>query len=71
MVFRKTFTSLKTEPTVLYPSLNTAKFDEYIAQADEKLLRSKKRVEFLSINRYERKKNLGLVIKAYGEHKIT
>jgi len=63
-VFRQTFTRLSSViPDVLYPSLATHMFDvvgvrpSLVDQAEEV-------VTFLSINRYERKKNIGLAIKA-------
>lgn len=63
-VFKETFKKISVMPAVLYPSLNTKKFDEDAAAANQK---SKKDgiVRFLSINRYERKKNVPLVLKAF------
>jgi alpha-1,3/alpha-1,6-mannosyltransferase len=49
---------------VLFPSLNTKQFD---GAQDSREGRLGDQVRFLSINRYERKKNLGLAIKAFGE----
>ena len=63
-VFRDTFKSLScVNPDVLYPSLNTSKFDEIArknsANSDPNCF------TFLSLNRYERKKNIGLAIEAF------
>uniref|UniRef100_A0A1A8IJX8 Alpha-1,3/1,6-mannosyltransferase ALG2 n=2 Tax=Nothobranchius TaxID=28779 RepID=A0A1A8IJX8_NOTKU len=66
-VFRETFGSLSRVRTdVLYPSLNTAAFDQSSAEAHglQGLLPEKTSHVFLSLNRYERKKNLGLALKA-------
>ena len=78
-IFYATFTGLgKSKVQVLYPSLNTDVFDTLMTQAvdtakeenDEynnqlELNKSKnKKFIFLSINRYERKKDLKLAIKA-------
>lgn len=71
-IFHDTFKSLNVDPKVLYPSLNTAKFDALIAacEANEGDIKSQakaKTVHFLSINRYERKKNLSLAIRGFGK----
>lgn len=82
-VFRSTFTNLSHKKIeVLYPSLNTAKFDKLSDELSKKpeasedltdmqkenlaeLARSeKKKFVFLSINRYERKKDLKLALNA-------
>ncbi|UYV65740.1 ALG2, partial [Cordylochernes scorpioides] len=68
-VFQETFPSLvgKVHTAVLYPSLNMAAFnqqrlDDYIS--DIVKFDSKVQCYFLSLNRFERKKNLGLALKA-------
>jgi len=69
-IFRDTFTSLShIEPVVLYPSLNFDAFKKEIpSQVRERILKdqisSGRSHFFLSINRYERKKNLGLALNA-------
>ncbi len=63
-VFRRTFPSIRTAPEVLYPSLDTAKFDSFRKVVE---VRPFQHFTFLSINRYERKKNLPLAIQAFGE----
>ncbi|CAN9514253.1 unnamed protein product [Ophioblennius macclurei] len=66
-VFRETFHSLnRVQTDVLYPSLNTFTFDQPSADAQglEGLLPEGTSSLFLSLNRYERKKNLGLALEA-------
>ena len=66
-MFRETFTSLShVNPEVLYPSLNTDKFEAY--RETHETERNGDRFTFLSINRYERKKNLELAVKAFREY---
>jgi len=64
-VFHSTFKSLAhIHPMVLYPSLNFSAFDQSSSDLGDTL---PPQVEymFLSINRYERKKNLCLAIEAF------
>ncbi|ODM89685.1 Alpha-1,3/1,6-mannosyltransferase ALG2 [Orchesella cincta] len=66
-VFQETFTRLRSNiPDVLYPSINTKLFDEAMksksAQKEVAELKLKK-YTFLSVNRFERKKNLALAIR--------
>ncbi|XP_007556284.1 alpha-1,3/1,6-mannosyltransferase ALG2 [Poecilia latipinna] len=66
-VFRETFCSLnRVQPDVLYPSLNTNAFDQMSTEAQglQGLLPEGVTHLFLSLNRYERKKNLGLALEA-------
>lgn len=66
-VFRETFAGLAGVQTdVLYPSLNTRMFDEppCDAQSLDALLPEGTSCLFLSLNRYERKKNLGLALES-------
>ncbi|XP_007895629.1 alpha-1,3/1,6-mannosyltransferase ALG2 [Callorhinchus milii] len=63
-VFKQTFKSLShLDPDVLYPSLNFAAFDNDPADLSG-LVPAQKKFIFLSINRYERKKNLPLAMEA-------
>lgn len=63
-VFHETFRSLaNASTTVLYPSLNCSFFDQPAPELDGLLPENGKFI-FLSINRYERKKNLPLAIRA-------
>lgn len=60
-VFRNTFRSIGKPPEVVYPSINTASFDntetlDLPANVDGPFV--------LSVNRFERKKNLGLAVRA-------
>lgn len=64
-VFHDTFRSLNVAPEILYPSLNVKSFSEYSGPKD-----TYEEFTFLSINRYERKKNLGLAIAAFGGFKF-
>lgn len=72
VVFKNTFERLHVEPEVLYPSINTDFFDKTRIISLERVLDKKlptDSVVLLSINRYERKKNLGLAIEALAELK--
>jgi len=63
-VFHDTFTTLrKLNPSVLYPSLNTAMFDNLATEVESEYVDES--ITFLSINRYERKKNIALAINAF------
>lgn len=62
-VFRKTFRRLgKVDPAVLYPSLPTKIFKEEGVRPSE--IGVGEEVRFLSLNRYEKKKNIGLAIRS-------
>ena len=64
--FRTTFKSLKNHSLkVIYPSCHFSSFDRPIRGTDIPVVKnSQQRAIFLSINRFERKKNLGLVLQA-------
>ncbi|CAM1329056.1 ALG2 (predicted), partial [Pycnogonum litorale] len=65
-VFRETFQSLSNvDFQVLYPSLNFSKFDREVKGSLSDMVKLPKRVNriLLSINRYERKKNIELAIE--------
>ena len=64
--FLSTFTSLRSNrPRVLYPSLNFSSFDTPITEEElQDLIPPTAKFVFLSINRYERKKNLNLAIES-------
>ena len=66
-VFHDTFQSLNVEPAVLYPSLNTFAFDDFRTRKPPKLEGNPKVFTFISVNRFERKKNLDLALEAYGK----
>ncbi|XP_011154227.1 alpha-1,3/1,6-mannosyltransferase ALG2 [Harpegnathos saltator] len=69
-VFRNTFKRLHTELEVLYPSINTDFFDKTRIVSIERVLDRKlsdDSIILLSINRYERKKNLSLALEALAE----
>ncbi len=64
-VFHSTFKSLAhITPTVLYPSLNFTSFDQPASPLEDVIPPQIEHV-FLSINRYERKKNLPLAVRAF------
>lgn len=64
-VFCTTFKSLAhITPTVLYPSLNFSAFDQRPSQLEDVVPPHVEHI-FLSINRYERKKNLPLAVLAF------
>jgi len=66
-IFFKTFEGLKKHsPRILYPSLNTNYFDTTKCVKPDGI-KANTKTFFLSINRYERKKNLALALKAYSE----
>lgn len=60
-VAKKVFTSLKTDPAVVYPCVD---MKESVGQQHEILWDNQYKV-ILSINRFERKKDIGLAIRAY------
>ena len=63
-IFRQTFTSLKSKYVdILYPSINTDNFDSM--KPDRTLFNfyDPSKTYVLSLNRYERKKNINLVIE--------
>lgn len=65
-IFKETFKSLDIVPDVLYPSLNTLYFDQTsTVDADIPIQIPNDAFVFLSINRYERKKNLPLALHAF------
>uniref|UniRef100_A0AAQ4R8W9 Alpha-1,3/1,6-mannosyltransferase ALG2 n=2 Tax=Gasterosteus aculeatus aculeatus TaxID=481459 RepID=A0AAQ4R8W9_GASAC len=73
-IFAETFRGLRGVQTdVLYPSLNTRTFDQQSSEAQglEGLLPEGTSCLFLSLNRYERKKNLGLALQAFASLKSS
>lgn len=67
-VFKDTFKSLAVTPSVLYPSLNTEYFDKNSAVTVSDGIKNKLHdddIVFLSINRFDRKKNIPLALKAF------
>lgn len=71
-VFKKSFITIPREPSVLYPGINLEAYDTPVDYNDESVnglhLDSKTQV-ILSINRFERKKNIGLAIEAFSSLK--
>lgn len=66
-VYKNTFKSIRKEPQVLYPSLNFKKFDDcpILSIKDLNLPVTDFDAFFLSVNRFERKKNLPLGLHAF------
>lgn len=66
--FKQTFTTLNVVPEVLYPSLDFSSFDiDHSSVKIDQLVPKAPQHVFLSINRYERKKNLNLALEALVE----
>uniref|UniRef100_A0A8C8RHY9 Alpha-1,3/1,6-mannosyltransferase ALG2 n=1 Tax=Pelusios castaneus TaxID=367368 RepID=A0A8C8RHY9_9SAUR len=64
-VFRDTFKSLNhIKPDVLYPSLHVSSFETIVPADITNIIPKGKKYLFLSINRFERKKNLTLALEA-------
>lgn len=63
-VFKNTFKSIHESPTVLYPSINTKIYDKSRMVSISLPKIEENSFVFLSINRFERKKNLELAILA-------
>lgn len=64
-IFKETFKSLShISPDVLYPSLNVTTFDTITPSDVACIVPNRTKFLFLSINRYERKKNLMLALEA-------
>lgn len=64
-IYKETFKSIKTSPSVLYPSLDFDSFDTYSSVDLKSIgLNIESSCIFLSLNRYERKKNLGLALES-------
>ncbi|KAI8140704.1 alpha-1,3/1,6-mannosyltransferase ALG2 [Fennellomyces sp. T-0311] len=66
LVFKESFRSIKQTPQILYPPINFAAYDRSVDMNDEsvKILECPKKT-FLSINRFERKKNVELALRAF------
>ncbi|KAF9174071.1 Alpha-1,3-mannosyltransferase-like protein [Mortierella sp. AD011] len=67
-IFKESFKTLRQVPEVLYPSIQFDKFDRVVetSSPDIKILTpNTNKITFLSINRYERKKDINLAIHAF------
>ncbi|KAF9926922.1 Alpha-1,3-mannosyltransferase-like protein [Modicella reniformis] len=66
-IFKESFKLLKQIPEVLYPSIQFEKFDRTVDHTlpEIQALTAMDKITFLSINRYERKKDIGLAIHAF------
>ncbi|KAI9193184.1 uncharacterized protein BJ171DRAFT_304047 [Polychytrium aggregatum] len=67
-VFKDSFRSIQRVPKVLYPSIHLESYDKQVDETDPSvaMLKSPKKT-FVSINRFERKKNVGLAIRAFAQ----
>lgn len=64
-VFQESFPSIRFVPDVCYPSINTNFFDNNLPKPLQDIINvPSEKFIFLSINRYERKKNLELAIQS-------
>lgn len=72
-VFQETFKHISVVPDILYPSINTKSFDTIYPPPLHEVIQphnlAADSLIFLSINRYERKKNLILALEALGQLK--
>ncbi|KAF8928945.1 alpha-1,3/1,6-mannosyltransferase ALG2 [Dissophora ornata] len=65
-IFQESFKTLHQVPEVLYPSIQFDKFDRTVDRnVPEVRILSSDKITFLSINRYERKKDINLAIHAF------
>lgn len=72
-MFNETFPSLtEIKPDVLYPVPGCLDGDQTVSESSlNGLIPSDVNTVFLSVNRYERKKNLALAIEALGELNVA
>ncbi|KAF9115076.1 Alpha-1,3-mannosyltransferase-like protein [Mortierella sp. AM989] len=67
-IFKESFKMLRQVPEVLYPSIQFDKFDRVVDQSSSEirvLVGNEDKIIFLSLNRYERKKDINLAIHAF------
>ncbi|TFY73942.1 hypothetical protein EWM64_g10071, partial [Hericium alpestre] len=66
-VFQAYFPSIRQTPTVVYPGINLAAYEPQPGSVDDPdiLQVSSDRPTLLSLNRFEKKKNIGLAIEAF------
>ncbi|KAI8054484.1 alpha-1,3/1,6-mannosyltransferase ALG2 [Syncephalis plumigaleata] len=66
-IFKRTFTRLSHTPQVLYPGIRLDAYDRPVDPTTETLapLKRNERTTIVSINRFERKKNIALAIRAF------
>ncbi|KAF9950890.1 Alpha-1,3-mannosyltransferase-like protein [Mortierella alpina] len=66
-IFKESFKLLRQSPDVLYPSIQFDKFDRTVdlSKPEVQVLRADDKVTFLSINRYEEKKDIDLALHAF------
>jgi alpha-1,3/alpha-1,6-mannosyltransferase len=64
-VFKKSFTWIPTSPTVLYPGIKLEAYEESTTKSGCSLSIPNNKKIILSINRFERKKNIALAIQTF------
>ncbi|KAG0295489.1 Alpha-1,3-mannosyltransferase-like protein [Dissophora globulifera] len=66
-IFKESFKMIHQVPEVLYPSIQFDKFDRTVDSSlpEVRILTAPNKTTFLSINRYERKKDINLAIHAF------
>jgi alpha-1,3/alpha-1,6-mannosyltransferase len=65
-VFHQEFPYIRTIPEVIFPGIQTEAYDKAVDLQDESVKQiTSKRPTLVSINRFERKKNIGLALDAY------
>ncbi|KAF9564977.1 Alpha-1,3-mannosyltransferase-like protein [Mortierella alpina] len=66
-IFKESFKMLRQSPDVLYPSIQFDKFDRAVDMSlpEVQVLRADDKITFLSINRYEEKKDIDLALHAF------
>lgn len=73
-MFHTSFTKIKQKPEILYPAINFKKYDNnillekngsYSEEISPIMTLPSSTILFVSINRYERKKNIGLAIESF------
>lgn len=65
-VAKANFTSLREAPKVVYPGISIAAYDVAVDKADLNVIQvSSDRLTFLSLNRFEKKKNAALAVQSF------
>ncbi|ORY98211.1 alpha-1,3/1,6-mannosyltransferase ALG2 [Syncephalastrum racemosum] len=64
-MFKKSFPTIAKTPEVLYPPINFEAYDRPVDMTDSAVQILDSKTTFLSINRFERKKNIELALRAF------
>ncbi|KAF9649913.1 glycosyltransferase family 4 protein, partial [Thelephora ganbajun] len=71
-IFKTYFPSIKFSPTAVHPGINIRAYEVAVDQNDPDVVAIRSdRPTFLSLNRFERKKNVALAIQAFATFKAT